>query len=298
MLRHPFTSAVLIALFGVPTAVAQGTGAPPALDIRTVPASPVQGTLFVVEVRDSEAPRGGRFAGEPLHFEPRGYGVFRALAAMPVDAEGVRSLALLRGGSGEPDSVRVEVLVAAGEYRMERLTVAPRFGTTPDAATAERIRAEAERARDVSRRSHGGGRLWGGEVILPRESRITSGFGNGRMFNGEVQSRHMGTDFAGAVGARIRAPARGVVALVDAFHLGGNVLYIDHGLGLVTGYLHLSRVDVGVGDVVEAGQPIGAVGATGRVTGPHLHWLVRYGTVTVDPMSWFAAADAFEPDLP
>jgi murein DD-endopeptidase MepM/ murein hydrolase activator NlpD len=95
----------------------------------------------------------------------------------------------------------------------------------------------------------------------------------------------MGTDFAGAVGAPVRAAARGVVALVDSFHLGGNVVYIDHGAGLVTGYLHLSRTDVAAGDTVSTSQTIGGVGATGRVTGPHLHWIVRYGVITVDPMS-------------
>jgi murein DD-endopeptidase MepM/ murein hydrolase activator NlpD len=101
-----------------------------------------------------------------------------------------------------------------------------------------------------------------------------------------VTSRHMGTDFAGGVGAPIHAPARGVVALVDEFFLGGNVIYLDHGEGLVTAYLHLSEPLVAVGDTVSAGDLIGRVGATGRVTGPHLHWIVRYGTVTVDPLSF------------
>jgi murein DD-endopeptidase MepM/ murein hydrolase activator NlpD len=100
-----------------------------------------------------------------------------------------------------------------------------------------------------------------------------------------VQSRHMGTDFAGAVGAPVVAAADGVVALVDAFHLGGNVVYLDHGGGLVTAYLHLSEASVQRGERVRSGQQIGRVGATGRVTGPHLHWIVRYGSITVDPMS-------------
>jgi murein DD-endopeptidase MepM/ murein hydrolase activator NlpD len=78
------------------------------------------------------------------------------------------------------------------------------------------------------------------------------------------------------------APARGWVALVDSFYLGGNVLYIDHGAGLVTGYLHLSEHLVEMGDTVEAGQTIARVGATGRVTGPHLHWIVRYGFRSLD----------------
>jgi murein DD-endopeptidase MepM/ murein hydrolase activator NlpD len=74
---------------------------------------------------------------------------------------------------------------------------------------------------------------------------------------------------------------------VDDFYLGGNVVYLDHGAGLVTGYLHLSRTDVAAGDRVERGQIIGRVGATGRVTGPHLHWLARYGRVTLNPMTLF-----------
>ena len=91
-------------------------------------------------------------------------------------------------------------------------------------------------------------------------------------------------DFRGAVGAPIRAANRGVVALVDRFFLGGRVVYIDHGAGVVTGYLHLSRFLVAAGDTVERGQTIGLVGATGRVTGPHLHWTARYGAITVNPM--------------
>ena len=86
--------------------------------------------------------------------------------------------------------------------------------------------------------------------------------------------------------ADVRVPGRvaagDVVRLVDRFHLGGTVVYLDHGAGLTSAYLHLSRTDVAVGDTVARGAPIGAVGATGRVTGPHLHWIVRYGGVSVD----------------
>ena len=82
----------------------------------------------------------------------------------------------------------------------------------------------------------------------------------------------------------MRASNRGVVALVDNFFLAGNVVYIDHGGGVVTGYFHLSRTLVAEGDTVERGQEIGLVGATGRVTGPHLHWSARYGALTVNPI--------------
>jgi len=102
----------------------------------------------------------------------------------------------------------------------------------------------------------------------------------------------MGTDYAGAVGAPIRAANRGVVRLVDRFYLGGNVVYIDHGEGLVTAYLHLSQHRVAEGDTVAQGAVIGLVGATGRVTGPHLHWIARYGRISVDPASLLRATGA------
>jgi murein DD-endopeptidase MepM/ murein hydrolase activator NlpD len=130
--------------------------------------------------------------------------------------------------------------------------------------------------------------MWGGTFVRPRDTRVTSSFGDGREFNGQVQSRHMGLDLAGPSGEPVVAAARGIVALVDQFHLAGNVVYVDHGAGLITAYFHLSRQDVMQGDTVEAGQQIGLVGATGRVTGPHLHWVARYGSVTVDPRSLLA----------
>jgi murein DD-endopeptidase MepM/ murein hydrolase activator NlpD len=130
--------------------------------------------------------------------------------------------------------------------------------------------------------------LWKGAFVAPRASRITSGYGRARVFNGAVQSRHMGTDYAGTVGAPVKAVNRGIVRIVDSFYYGGNVIYIDHGAGVVTAYLHLSEQAVAVGDTVEKGQVIGKVGQTGRVTGPHLHLIARYGNITVDPVSMLA----------
>jgi len=105
------------------------------------------------------------------------------------------------------------------------------------------------------------------------------------VFNGQVSSRHMGLDLDGALGDTVVAVSRGVVALVDQFLLAGNIVYLNHGGGLLSGYFHLSEQLVTPGDTVEAGTAIGRVGATGRVTGPHLHWGVRYGSTSVDPRS-------------
>jgi murein DD-endopeptidase MepM/ murein hydrolase activator NlpD len=284
-----------------PTAEAQA----PRIEVSWVPDQPVQGRLVEVMVA-AEQPHDLRdiraeLAGQPLHFREVAPGRYAALAATPIDTVGELTLPVVaRWHTGAADSVSMAVPVREGEYRHERLTVAPRFGTPPDSALQERMRRESRRAREVSRMSHSTPRLWDGEFVHPRPSRITSGFGHGREYNGQITGRHMGTDFAGAVGAPVHAPARGVVALVDEFFLGGGVIYIDHGAGLVTAYLHLSEQLVSEGDLVEPGQLIGRVGATGRVTGPHLHWIVRYGTITVDPLSLLevmdrASAGAAEP---
>ncbi len=248
------------------------------------PAAPTAGTLFRVQVRDPSAIASARVAGEPLHFGVAGDSS-DAIAAVPIDSGGGVTLTW-RCADGQSGTVRIET--RTGAYPLERLRVAPKFSAPPSAALSRRMREEAERAAAVSRTAHDTPRLWSEKFTLPRSTRITSGFGGGRTFNGTVTSRHMGTDYAGAVGAPVRAVNRGVVRLVGRFYLGGNVIYIDHGAGLVSAYLHLSRHMVAEGDTVARGAVIGQVGATGRVTGPHLHFIARYGTVTVDPASLFA----------
>jgi len=273
-----------------PRAVAQtATG----VHVTWRPERPVQGTLFRLTVHVDDAATvlgmGATLAGETLHFHSRGDGTREAIAAAPLGTEGRLELPLIvMRWSGAVDTVHVTIPVDKGEYRMEKLTVAPQFGTPPDSATAARIAREQAKAMLVSRRAHATPLLIGDTVIRPRNTRVTSGFGDGREFNGQVQSRHTGLDFAGTVGAPVFAAARGVVALVDSFFLAGNVIYIDHGEGLVTAYFHLSRQDVAAGDTVEAGQLIGLVGATGRVTGPHLHFVARFGRITVSPLSFLA----------
>jgi murein DD-endopeptidase MepM/ murein hydrolase activator NlpD len=260
----------------------------PQLRITWTPERPVQGTLFRVHVPQTigEARVSGSLAGEPLHFSKTASG-WEALAAAPLDMGLQLDLMVEIARPANVDSVRAKVPIAKGSYTLEKLTVAPRFGTPPDSALQARMNRERARALAVSRASHSTPRLWN-EVLKPRDTRITSAFGSGREFNGQIQSRHTGTDLAGAVGSPVRAAARGVVALVDTFYLAGRVIYIDHGEGLVSAYFHLSQQAVARGDTVVAGQQIGLVGATGRVTGPHLHWVVRYGAITVDPLSFLA----------
>ena len=253
--------------------------------IQSIPAPLAEGRIGWLEVETDSTMviTGGDAAGEPLH-PVRSGDHYEAMIGVPVESgESLQVSLRVRRGEGV-DTVIAFVPIHAGAYPRETLSVPPAF-VKPDSISARRIQAEIAQSQEVSRKSHERPRLWSGGFILPRASRITSRFGTARVYNGEVQSRHLGTDFAGAVGAPVRAAGRGVVALVADFYLAGRAIYIDHGAGLVTAYFHLSRAEVRPGQLVGAGQRIGLVGKSGRVTGPHLHWVARYGTVSVDPLS-------------
>jgi hypothetical protein len=275
------------------SAAAQG------VDVRTAPSPAARGSVVWLYVRcagqpDSAATLDGTAADEPLHFERLDGGRYRTLLGIPLEGGDTLPITLHLSTGAVTDTLTVSLAVTHPVYANERLTVAPQFAE-PDSASRARIESELAQSRAISRRAHDTPRLWSGRFVRPRPTRITSIYGTGREFNGRVTSRHLGTDFAGAVGKPVRAAGRAVVALVARFYLAGNAVYLDHGAGLVTGYFHLSRVDVAEGDTVSAGQIIGAVGRSGRATGPHLHWIARYGGITVDPVSLFAlpAATAF-----
>lgn len=227
---------------------------------------------------------GGEAGGEPIHFEGSADSGYRALVGVPIEVGDSLKMTLIVDRGETRDTLVRSVPVRRGGYRREVLAVAPAF-VKPDSTAAARIQSEIAQSREVSRRSQERPRIWRGPFRLPRQGRVTSPFGTMRLYNGEVTSRHLGTDFAGAIGAPVRAAGRGVVALVADFYLAGRSVYVDHGGGVVTAYFHLSRAHVAEGDTVAAGQRIGAVGRTGRVTGPHLHWVARYGAISVDPMS-------------
>lgn len=249
---------------------------------RPLPGALVTLTLSHLDTRDSIV--AGTMAGEPLHFVTI-RGVRRAIGAVPVDSTNtVEATVVVTRASGKTDTLRASVTPPPLPPPKEQLQVSARFGRPLDSATEARVAREGERAAAVGRRSHESPPRWTTPFLRPRASAVSSGFGTGRTFNGQVTSRHLGVDFRGATGAPIRAANRGVVVLVDTFFLGGRVVYIDHGGGLTTGYLHLSKALVAPGDTVRRGQTIGLVGATGRVTGPHLHWTARYGALTVNPL--------------
>ena len=255
----------------------------------------MRGSLIQIIVRPlvptdeaSAVPVRGHLAGQPLHFERDATGAYRSLAGIPIGANATIPMTL--DITVSPDSTEyysLRVPVDSGAFGFEQLSVDPRFSAQPDSALQDRIRREARAARRVYEQSHDTERLWRGAFGRPIDGRITSPYGKGRMFNGTLRSRHLGTDFDGEAGDTVRAVNRGVVALVGDFYYSGNVVYVDHGAGLVTVYMHMSQILVVVGDTLRTGDVIGRVGATGRVTGPHLHLSAKYGTVTVNPLNLF-----------
>ncbi len=273
------------------------------------PKEPAVGSLIRLTIdrlagnADSAINFTGTMAGEPLHFREAANGRWQALAAIPIDASDsvVASVIITRA------SEHVDTLHTSLKYPhhpppepksrgrapgASRLHVDPKF-TKNSAENDARVEHENELARDVGHRAHDTPQLFTLPFLRPRPARVTSQFGTGRVFNGKVSSSHLGVDYRGAVGDPIVAANRGVVALVAEFFLAGNVVYIDHGNGIVTGYFHMSEPQVAIGDTVERGQQIGLVGATGRVTGPHLHWSARFGALTIDPADLLSLSSPF-----
>jgi len=263
----------------------------PALEIEVafLPVEPKPGSFLQLKV----SPRSmdlrslhGTLGGQTVIFERDSLGSWIGLAGIPVSATDSIPLILdLEAANGIAVNRVVYVPVHRADFVIERLSVAPRFSARPDSALAARVQREIARAAAISDDALTTPRMWSAPFARPRSTRVTSQYGTGREFNGVIQSRHLGVDLAGATGEVVRAPNKGVVALVDRFYYGGNVVYLNHGAGLVTAYMHLSEALVTAGDTVRHGTPIGRVGATGRVTGAHLHWIARYGRVTLDPLS-------------
>ena len=181
------------------------------------------------------------------------------------------------------------LIVRPKTFPTRRLTVEPRF-VDPPATEAARIASEAKRLSALWTSTAPRG--WNGPFEAPVPEAANSAFGSRSVFNGQARSPHGGADFGSPSGRQIAAPGGGMVVLVGDLYFTGLTVVIDHGLGLISLFAHLSAFDVREGQSVARGDPIGLVGATGRVTGPHLHWTVRLRGARVDPLSLIAATAA------
>jgi murein DD-endopeptidase MepM/ murein hydrolase activator NlpD len=196
-----------------------------------------------------------------------------------------------RVGSSTVSAER-RVTVSAKQFVTRRLTVAPSF-VNPSADDQLRIADDNRLLQTVYARS-AEFPLWESAFVRPVPQPANSQFGARSIFNGEARSPHAGTDFPSPEGTAIAAPNAGLVVLARDLFFSGNTIVVDHGLGVFSTLAHLSRIDVVEGQPIVAGELIGRVGATGRVTGPHLHWAVRVGGARIDALSVLAVLG--EPD--
>ena len=282
---------VLAILCFVPLAQATAAEEPSCSDsevtFRVTDGAPVQGDLLVAELRSQLQLGGvtGRFGKTRLRFwHTDDLRVHQALVAVDFRrrAGSYRLESQARTEKGRHVSCQATLKVQDANFPVQKLTLNKRFVdlSAEDLARSRRERTKLGRVFSKVTRE----RLWSGPFQLPLEGVKASGsFGKRRILNGKPRSPHSGEDYSAPTGTPIRCTHQGRVALAEDLFFTGKTVIIDHGLGLFSLYAHLDEMSVQEGEAVNAGQLLGKVGATGRVTGPHLHWMVRLGRSRVDP---------------
>src|SRR5262245_4226153 len=216
---------------------------------------------------------------------PSGRRTWEALVGLDLDVKpGTYSVSV----DADPGALRTtyDLVVAAKRFPTRRLTVDESF-VNPPASEQARIEREAKLLNDVYH-APAPERLWSGPFVRPVAEPANSRFGTRSIFNGVPRNAHGGADFLSPSGTPIHSPNAGRIVIARSLYFSGNTIIVDHGLGLFSMFAHLSAIDVREGDRVNAGQVVGKVGATGRVTGPHLHWTVRAANARIDPLSLLA----------
>ena len=236
-----------------------------------------QGSLLLTEVRGAKTPTSissewdGR--SNPLWRENENSATLHGLLGVDLEKPPGRYewKVTWPGPEGDAVSCSVFITVRAGKFPTERLTVEQQF-VQPDPEQLKHAEEDQKKMRAIYN-TVTPQRLWDGKFRLPLQDVITGGnFGRRRILNGEARSPHAGVDFPAPAGTPVLASQAGKVVLAEELYYSGNTVVLDHGFGIYTLYAHLSEIGVQTGEMVKAGAEIGKVGATGRVTGPHLHW--------------------------
>lgn len=213
--------------------------------------------------------------------------------AVPLDGDGRFLIAFDRDAGA---SARLIATLADGRNVTKLLNIVPRgwpiervnapLHPTKSSAEFEALRAPELAAINAARTIQTRAQGWRQRFAWPRIGRISGRFGSQRIYQGQPGSYHSGVDIAGATGDPVYAPADGVVILAadHPFTLEGNLLMLDHGMGLSSAFLHLSKIEVKAGQTIRRGEVIGRIGATGRASGPHLHWGMKWNDARIDPM--------------
>jgi murein DD-endopeptidase MepM/ murein hydrolase activator NlpD len=265
----------------------EGTGPLPApfkvIEVQPLPVP--QGTTMVVAVYTTEPVNlRGRLFDQDVYFAEEG-GVYYGLVGVHVFTEpGMYELTLTaQDGAGHETSLTTEVIVTAGRFGYERIDLPADRASLLDPAV---VAADRERL-DTIRYAFTTDRHWTTPFQRPCVGTISAYYGTHRAYNdGPYTSYHTGVDFRAPGGSPVYAPAAGTVVMAEPLTVRGNVIFIDHGWGVLTGYWHLSSFEVAVGQYVEQGELIARVGNTGLSTGAHLHWEMWIGGISVDGLQW------------
>ena len=249
------------------------------------------GSVVLLTVRSSTplSSLSGQAFGRAVRFWPAAQPLeWRGLVAADLEAKpGTYGVDLAGADArGTPLTGKTRLTVQTKRFETRRLKVDEGF-VNPPAAEAERIAREAKQLASLFTQSSP--RTWRGPFVAPVPGEATSSFGRLTVLNGSPRGRHQGADFRAASGTTVLAPNAGRIVLAQDLYFSGNTIVVDHGLGMFSLLAHLSRIDVTTGREVARGDVLGASGATGRVTGPHLHWALRLSEFSVDPLSVIAA---------
>lgn len=257
-----------------------------ALVIRWQPARLVNGSPILFEVKSAAALESlnGKWLDHEVFFSyaPQ-TGVWYGLAGVSLETRPGRYKLELSGKTtrGEQVVLAREIVIAKGKYARISVKVPKQF-TEPSPEQLSEIKQEQELKKDVFSRLELE-QEWQGRFVAPVSATISDVFGTARIFNGETQSMHQGLDYAVPSGTAVMALNRGTVLLARSLFFEGNCVILDHGQGLLSLYMHLSKLEVKEGDQIAKGQEIGLSGGTGRATGPHLHVAVRWQGIYVNP---------------
>jgi murein DD-endopeptidase MepM/ murein hydrolase activator NlpD len=240
----------------------------------------VPGGVAVIELGADAQPPRALYAGKRV-LVTREQDNWYAVVGLPLASKPGAHILEVTHGDGR--SERLQFQVAAKDYETQRLVIKDTRKVEPNPQDMQRISEETPRIQQALRQYSEHDAVVT-DFIWPAEGPTSSPFGLRRFFNDQPRNPHSGLDIAGPEGAPIVAPAPGRVIDTGDFFFNGQTVFLDHGQGLVTMYCHMSRIDVKPGDQVQAGDRLGAIGKTGRVTGAHLHWGVSLNDSRVDPL--------------
>jgi murein DD-endopeptidase MepM/ murein hydrolase activator NlpD len=244
----------------------------------------VQGGIEPVYVIGALDTVTGTFDGEQLPFVRTAPDSFYTLLAVDMNKKPGSYELVVRPGlfDGKAEKLVRDITVLDAKFPVQKLTLPP-AKVFPDSAATARIKRETA-LRNRKWKAWSKRPYWSDKFIVPLKGELKR-FGSRRVINGAARSPHSGVDISAPEGAPVIAPAGGKVLLTGDFFFTGKTVYLDHGLGMIGMFFHLVEINVADGEMVEQGQVIGKVGSTGRATGPHLHWGIRWRGKRINPAS-------------